>query len=173
MAKRDIFEIVSKAFGLYCIVQFIRSTPAVVGAIIVNQPDVITNRPLYIALMSLYPLTFLFLSIIFIRKSNAISNYFFSKSDPNRYSEDMRKDENPAYAKLSFWIVIIGFYYLISSTGTVLSGLPAIYAKVKEGYFLTHDPFLPQAVIFVMSLGCILKSEKIEEYIFKLKIKKT
>lgn len=173
MTKRDVFEIIAKAFGLYCIVQFIRSTPAVIGAIVVNQPDFITNRPLYISLMSLYPLIFLFLSVIFIRKSDAVVNFFFSKTIPNRPSEDLRNDENPPYGKLSFWIVIIGFYYLISSSATVLSGLPAIYAKVKEGWFLTHDPFLPQALIFIMSLVCILKSEKIEEIIIKLKIKKT
>jgi hypothetical protein len=173
MTKRDVFEIISKAFGIYCIVQFIRSTPAVIGAIVVNQPDFITNRPLYISLMSLYPLIFLFLSVIFIRKSDRLTNFFFPKSNVDNPSEDQRGDQNASYAQLSFWIVIIGFYYLISSTASVLTGLPAIYAKVKNGWFLTHDPFLPQALIFIMSIVCILKSEKIEELIIKLKIKKT
>jgi len=169
MTKRDIFEIISKVFGLYCIVQFITSTPAVIGAIVVNQPDFITNRPLYISLMSLYPLIFLFLSVIFIRKSDAVENFFFLKSHLNKPSENLRNDEKPPYSKLSFWIVIIGFYYLISSTATVLTGLPVICEKIKTGWFLTHDPFLPQALIFIMSLICILKSEKIEELINKLR----
>ena len=173
MTKGDVFEIIAKAFGLYCIVQFIRSTPAVIGAIVVHQPDFITNRSLYISLMSLYPLIFLFLSVVFIRKSDTVAYFFFPKSNFDKQSEDLRNDEKPPYAKLSFWIVIIGFYYLISSTATVLTGLPAIYAKVKDGWFLTHDPFLPQALIFIMSIVCILKSENIENFIIKLKKKKT
>ncbi len=174
MTKSDFFEIIAKVFGLYCFIQFITSTPSVIGAIVVNQPDFITNRPLYISLMSIYPLIFLFLSVIFIRKSDAVANFFFLKSDlKNPTSENLRNYEKPPYSKLSFWIAIIGFYYLISSTATVLTGLPTIFAKVKEGWFLTHDPFLPQALIFIMSLLCLIKSEKIEEFINKLRDNKT
>jgi len=64
-------------------------------------------------------------------------------------------------------------HYLISSTATVLSGLPTIFAKVKEGWFFTHDPFIPQALIFIMSLIYILRCERIEEIVLKLKYKKT
>ena len=78
MLKHDIFEIIAKAFGLYCIVQLIRSTPAVFGAIVVNQPEFITNKPLYIFAMLLYPLVFLLLSLIFILKMHHFSKWIIS-----------------------------------------------------------------------------------------------
>jgi hypothetical protein len=173
MLKRDVFEIIAKIFGHYCVVQLIRSTPAVIGAIVIDQPDFITNKPLYIMTMSLYPLVFLFLAVIFLWKSNLITKLFYSESSPMDEYNDQIKNESPPYTKLSFWIVIIGFYYLISATASVLSGLPSIFMKLREGWFFTHDPFLSQTLILLMSLVCIFKSEKIEEVIKKVKYKKT
>ena len=173
MLKRDIFEIIAKAFGLYCIVQLIRSTPAVFGAIVVNQPELITNKPLYIFSMLLYPLVFLVLSLIFILKSEWITKIFFPESSSTIDREDQSKNERPAYGKLSFWIIIIGFYYLLSSAASFLSGLPTVFVRLKEGWFFTHDPFLPQTLILIMSLVCIFKSERIEEIMKKINHKKT
>lgn len=173
MLKRDVFEIITKVFGLYCIVQFIRSTPAVIGAIVVDQPEFITNKTLYIMLMSSYPLVFLILSVMFIKKSDSITKLFYPVSISVGAPEGLTEDEIPPYAKLSFWIVIIGIYYLISATAAILSGLPSILTKLREGWFYTHDPFLPQTLIFIMSLICIFRSEKIEEFIKNMKHQKT
>ena len=173
MQKSDVFEIITKIFGLYCIVQFIRSMPATFGAIVIDHPEFITNKPLYVISMSLYPIVFLLLAIIFIFKSDQITKLFFPKSVTMSTSEHHFSEEKPAYEKLSFWIVIVGFFYLISSTASVLSGLPTIFIKMKTGWFLTHDPFLPQALTFIMSLFCVFRSEKIEEFINKHKMKET
>ena len=173
MHKRDVFEIMTKLFGLYCIVQFIRSMPATFGAIVIAQPEFITNKFLYIISMSSYPIVFLVLSIIFIFKSGRIAKLFFPKSSTLSDSEHHIADEKPAYEKLSFWIVIVGIYYFVSSSATVLAGLPTIFVKLETGWFLTHDPFLPQALTFIMSLFCVFRSEKIEEFINKHKMKET
>ncbi len=173
MQKRDVFEIITKLFGLYCIVQFIRSMPATFGAIVIDHPEFITNKPLYVIAMSLYPIVFLFLSIIFIFKSERITKLFFPKSFTTGDSEHHLAEEKLAYEKLSFWIVIIGIYYFVSSSATVLAGLPTIFVKLETGWFLTHDPFLPQALTFIMSLFCVFRSEKIEEFINKHKMKET
>jgi hypothetical protein len=173
MRKHDVFEIITKVFGLYCIVQFIRSAPAVFAAIAVNQPEFVTNVALYIVTISLYPLVFLVLSVIFIFKSDLITQFLCPELGSKVAFDDHIETERPAYGKLPFWITIIGIYYLISSTASVLSGLPTIFIKMKEGWILTHDPFIPQTLILIMSLACIFKSEKIEEIINKLKHKKT
>lgn len=173
MQKRDVFEIITKIFGLYCIVQFIRSMPATFGAIVIDHPEFITNKPLYVISMSLYPIVFLLLAIIFILKSDQITKLFFPKSSISSESEHHLADEKPAHEKLSFWIVIIGIFYLVSSVATVLAGLPTIFVKLETGWFFTHDPFLPQTLIFLIALCCIFKSEKIEEFINKQKKKET
>ena len=173
MKKRDVFGIIVKAFALYCIVQFIRSTPAVIGAIVIDQPEFITNRPLYILLMSLYPIAFIALAFIFIRYSELIVSFFFKEPDTRADSNAEQNSEKPLYENLSFWIILIGIYYFISATASVLSGLPSLPTKVKEGWFFTHDPFLPQALILIMSILCILKSDKIVEMIDKIKNRRT
>ena len=173
MRKRDVLEIIIKIFGLFCIVQFIRSMPATFGAILIAQPEFITNKPLYVISMSSYPIVFLLLSIIFIFKSSLISKYLLTESTPMSIREDQNEAEKPVYSKLSFWIIIIGFFYLVSSTAAVLSGLPTIFIKMKTGWFLTHDPFLTQALTFIISLFCVFRSEKVEEFINKHKKKET
>ena len=173
MIRRDVFGIIVKTFALYCIVQFIRSTPAVIGAIVIDQPDFTTNKPLYIFLMSLYPIAFMILAFIFIRNSESIVNFFYAKTDAGVDSKVELKSEKPSYENLSFWIILIGIYYFISATASVLSGLPSLPTKVKEGWFFTHDPFLPQALILIMSIFCILKSDKIVEIIDKIKNRRT
>lgn len=104
---------------------------------------------------------------MFIKKSDSITKLFYPVSSSVGAPEGLTEDEIPPYAKLSFWIVIIGIYYLISATAAILSGLPSILTKLREGWFYTHDPFLPQTLIFIMSLICIFRSEKIEEIIKK------
>lgn len=173
MIKRDVFGIVVKAFALYCIVQFIRSTPAVIGAIVIDQPEFVTNRPLYILLMSLYPIVFIALAFIFIKNSESIVDFFYAKSDNEDEMNAESKNAKFSYEGLSFWIIIIGIYYFISATATVLSGLPSLHTKVREVWFFTHDPFLPQTMVLIMSIFCILKSDRIVELIDKAKSRRT
>ena len=165
MSKLDVLEIVSKSFGLYCIVQTIKYIPAVIGAIVINQPEFITNKTLYIVSTLMYPIVFLLLSIVFILKTEWIVKILFSTSSLENIRQSKTNSDKPNYEKLSFWITLIGVYYLLSSIAIVLYSLPTIFIKLKEGWFFTHDPFLPKTIILILSLICIFKSERIERII--------
>jgi len=165
MSKHAALEIVSKIFGLYCIVQFIRSTPAVIGAIVVDNPEFVTNKALHAVLMSLYPLIFLLLSFIFIRKTEFIVKLIESKPNNSDSTESILSQDNSAYSKLSFWIIILGIFYFISAASVFLIGIGTLAIRLREGWFLTHDPLLPQTIILILSLICIFRSEQVAELI--------
>ena len=112
------------------------------------------------------------LAFIFIRYSELIVDFFYPKSDTGFDTNAEIKDERPSYESLSFWIILIGIYYFISSSAAVLSGLPSLPAKVQGGLFI-HAPFLPQVMILIMSTFCILKSDKIVNIIDKAKNRTT
>lgn len=167
MSKQNVLEIVCKIFGLYCIVQFIRSTPAVLFSYGVDSTEVISisNITLHIFLRLLYPLMFLALSYIFIKKSEFIISLFESKTNDRNEAEATLSPDLTIYSEMHFWIIILGIYYFISAVSTVLIGIWTFTIKVKEGWFILHDPLLPQTIILVLSLICIFRSEQIANII--------
>ena len=120
MTKHNVLEIVIKSFGLYCLIQFIRSAPAVASAITLDQPGFVSNRALYASLMCLYPLLHLILSYIFLRKSQVIMKLFGSFNSESKIPTTDSNEPQTIYAKLSFWITIIGLYYFVSSVVPIL-----------------------------------------------------
>ena len=161
MTKQNILEIVVKAFGLYCLIQVIRSAPGVLIAITLDQSEFVANRGPYASLMALYPLLHLILAYIFLKKSDIVLKIFGSaKSDPSVSIAEL-DEERPIYAKLSFWITIIGLYYFVSSTSVMVSWLVKFAIKQGDGMYLVHDSFLPQALIFALSIIFIFRSENV------------
>ncbi len=165
MTKQNVLEIVLKTFGLYCLMQFIRSTPAVASAIALDQPGFVSNRALYASLMCLYPLLHLFLAYIFLKKSQLVMKLFGSIDAKSIHPSNDSNQLQPIYAKLSFWITIIGLYYFISSASVVVSRLGTIAINLGEGMYLAHDPLLPQAFIFILSIIFIFRSQRVASYI--------
>lgn len=165
MTKQNILEIVVKTFGLYCLIQIIRSAPGVLSAITLDQSEFVTNQAFYASLMALYPLLHLILAYIFLKKSNIVLKMFGSGKSDSSLSTAELNEEQPIYAKLSFWITIIGLYYFVSSASIVVSRIGTLAIKLGEGMYLAHDPLLPQAFIFILSLLFIFRSENVANFI--------
>jgi hypothetical protein len=165
MTRQNFLEIIVKTFGLYCLIQVIRSAPAVVSAVTLDQPDFVTSKALYASLMALYPLLHLILAYIFLRKSNIVMKLFGSGKSESLISTADPNEVQPVYAKLSFWITILGLYYFVSSVSVVVSRLGTFAIKLGEGMHLVHDPLLPQTFIFILSIIFIFRGEKVANYI--------
>ena len=86
------------------------------------------------------------------------------KSDSSVSTAELN-EERPVYAQLSFWITIIGIYYFVSSASVVVSRLGTFAIKLGEGMHLVHDPLLPQAFIFILSIIFIFRGENVANYI--------
>ena len=164
MTKENVLEIIAKTFGLYCLIQFVRSTIAVSGAIVM-EPGFVINRALYVSLISLVPLLYLVLSYVFLKKSQIIMKIIGVNDAEHQIAESESGQAQPVYAKLSFWVVLIGLYYFVSSVSALVSYIGTLAIKLEKGMFLIHDPVLPQAFIFILSLVFIFRSEKVVDFI--------
>ena len=165
MSKQAVLEIASKIFGLYCIVQFIQSTPAIIAAIVIQNREFISNICLHIALTSLYPLVFLALAYLFIVKTETIIKIICPESEKVAVSESTYPENDALYNKLHFWILILGVYFFIFAISKVLIGIGTLAYKLKNGWFIAHDPVLPQAITLILSIFCIFRSEQIAKFI--------
>jgi hypothetical protein len=165
MSKQTALEITYKIFGLYCIVKFIQSTPAVIAAIVIDNVEIIPNKTLHAVLTSLYPLLFLLLAYIFLMKSETVTKIIGSKRNDIADPESSYSENDSLYIKLHFWIMIIGIYYFISAISKVLVGIGTFAIKLRDGWFIMHDPLLPQTIIVALSLICIFRSEQVAKFI--------
>ena len=165
MPKQAVLEISSKVLGLYCIVQFFQSTPAIIAAIIGQNREFISNQTLHIVKTSLYPLVFLTLAYILLTKSETISEIIGSKKGKVVPGESTYLDNDALYTKLHFWILILGICFFISAVATVLTGMVALSYKLKNGWFILHDPVLPQAITLILSIFYIFRSEQIANFL--------
>jgi hypothetical protein len=165
MSKQAVLEIVSKIFGLYCIVQFIQSTPAIIAAIVVDNAKFIPNKTLHIFLTSLYPLTFFVLAYIFLMKSEIITKIIRSERESIATTESNFSENDLLISKLHFWIIILGIYYFISAISKVLIGIGTLSYNLRDGWFIAHDPLLPQAITLILSIFCIFRSEQVAQFI--------
>ena len=76
------------------------------------------------------------------------------------------KQEEPetglaAKPSLRFWIVLIGFYFLVSATGGAVA---QVWTLTVRGAFMYYK-FLPELVTLVLSIACILKARAIETWL--------
>ena len=172
MTKQNFLEIVVKSFGLYCLIQFIRSAPAVASAFTLGESGFVTSKALYASLMAIYPLLHLILVYIFLRKSNIVMKLLGSAKFDSSISMADLNEVQPRPAWLSFWITIIGLYYFVSSVSVVVSRMGTLAIKLGEGWHSVHDPLLPQAFIFILSIIFIFRGENVANFI-KSKSKNT
>ena len=165
MSKQTVLEIAARIFGLYCIVQFFQSIPAIIAAIVVPNRELISNKTLHIVLTSLYPLVFLALAYIFLVKSDTITKITGSQRETAAGTEFTYPENEALYNKLHFWILILGIGYFISAISSILLGMGTLSYKLKNGWFIAHDPVLPQAITLILSLLYIFRSEQIAKFI--------
>jgi uncharacterized membrane protein YbaN (DUF454 family) len=165
MSKQAVLEIASKIFGLYCFVQFIQSTPAIIAAIVVDNAEFIPNKTLHIFLTSLYPLIFFVLAYIFLMKSEIIIKIIGSGRGNIATIESNFSENDSLPYKLHFWIIILGIFYFISAISRVLIGIGTLSYKLRDGWFIAHDPLLPQTITLILSIFCIFRSEQVAKFI--------
>ena len=165
MSKQAVSEIASRVFGLYCIVQFVQSTPAIIAAIGFQNREFISNKTLHFVLTSIYPLVYLALAYIFLVKSEWIIKIVGLERENVAVTESTYPENDALYNKLHFWILILGICFFISAVSNILVGMGTLTYKLKNGWFIAHDPVLPQAATLILSVIYIFRSEQIAKFL--------
>ena len=165
MSKRKLMEVVSVAFGFYCLIWFIKSIPSVGMAFVMKESGFITSQIQYALLLSIFPILNLVLAYLFLCKTHFIVTLFtLGEIEPINHEEKTGETQY-VYTDLSFWIKIMGLYYLVSSASIFISRLGTIAIRLSEGWSLAYDPLLPQAFILIFSLIFIFRSKRVEDFI--------
>ena len=158
MNKRDILEIGVKLFGIYCIISFAGSIPAIGMAInTAFSSKFILSPPIYILMPCLLSAFYLILAVIFLSQGRVIAC-----SLARDEQSDLKREvsELPPHARLSFWIILMGIYYFISSASSLLSHLMAFSMTDRGVYFRVE--IASNVLVLVLSIALILGSRKIE-----------
>lgn len=111
-----------------------------------------------IALSVLVPLAFwLIIGLLLTFRTGVVTNLLWS-------SRDEPETSTIAKPSMRFWIVLIGFFFLVSSTGGVVVQIWVIVDKNIQGAVM-YFRFLPEVVTLVLSVVCIIKARAIESWL--------
>ena len=167
MSKEDVFEIVIKSIGILLFIYFLKSFAELIAFTLSPLSDL--EEYSWLATLRAIPLVLYFLSsVILVWKGHSIAMLLsnISKSDSK-----IKTEERLPCTRLSFWIVLIGAYYFVSSAAALFSRISVALVSKADLFFLGQYAleqwrfFLSQGLVFIFSLLFIFKSRMIENLI--------
>jgi hypothetical protein len=174
MSKRSVLEIIVVGFGLYCIFTAIQRLPEL-WIYFWWKPGLEGLRigySIFRLFVVLFPVFSFLIGFLLIIKTRAIASFLDSRTTPTSPAES-----DKGGCKLSFWITLIGFYYLIPATATVLSTIIAAFnqdgSDVVSALMNSGMTSWSQFFIFFFSIVIIFQSGKIEAFILRKTDRKT
>ncbi|MFO7870569.1 MAG: hypothetical protein R6V03_03955 [Kiritimatiellia bacterium] len=165
MTKRDTFDLVIKAFGIWLMAMFVRTIPMTVIQFTVDTSEFIANRPAYLALNVTHSLLYFLVASLFLLKGHTIASLLV-RTNPQEANAGA---EEPAYARLWFWITIIGLYHFLSSASALFGQLLRLTFDYSEytTISLSSRDLWPSVFMLSFSLVFIFKSKAIESFILR------
>ena len=162
MEKKKIIEIVSRVYGLYLLVQLPLALTGLIAVFSLEQAEFVKYPVLYRSWAVISPILYLIIASILISKADYISNLVVGKSDVR--SENI-PDTRHAHTKLSFWITLLGLYFLITSFSSMVRDL--IRHPLYSGDSFAWSLLLSQGLIFLASIYMVFRSKQLESFILK------
>lgn len=166
--KNDyLFDIILKAFGIYCFMVAITQSSMLCVSFFV-QPETyfkaFTNKSAYFFSQLPFLAIHFLLSYLFLFKAQHIINIINPSKNGNKSSEEMRLN----FITYSFCIKIIGLFYFVKSTSVIAAH--AVELVIIEGtisYLYSGGSFIPNIITLIISFFFISKSQYIENLITK------
>jgi hypothetical protein len=130
MNKRSIIEIAIRIYALYLITQVPMVLWGIVPVFAMDTSNFVTNPGLYRIWAIVNPFLYLFISLILLIKAPFISNVIVGKQE-----EDTRGHESSLQqSHLSFWITLLGLYFLITYVFSMIAELVKIPIMAGDHY---------------------------------------
>ena len=166
MTKREFVNLIIKVFGIYLATLFIRSIPPLFIQFTVDMSAYVRNRPAYLAANVIHTALPLVLAWFFLFRGSIIAAFIVRDDTGVTVSSD---SQSP-HAQLSFWIVLIGLYCLVSSSGELLHHVVRFfsyrrYSSSDHMIQFSTRALIPSIVSFALSLLFVFKSHLIEKWI--------
>ena len=160
MSKQDIFELAVKLFGIYCFILFLQFLMTIGAAFSMETSEFVSNVTLYRISFCTMPLIYLIVSLLLVFKGRAIAHMLAGGKTEILH---VKEEAVPTYGRLSFWIILIGVFYFVSSASKIVSD--AIAFPITHTGIFWWSRFLSQALILVLSLVFIFGSKTVEHIV--------
>ena len=163
MSKRSIVEIAIRIYALYLFTQVPMGLWGIISIFSMDISKFVTNPELYRIWAIVNPFLYLLISLILLIKAPFISKAIIGKQE-----EDSRDHESSLQqANLSFWITLLGLYFLVTYVSSMIAELIRIPIMAADHYMwsivVANGIVVGIAVFMTFSKqkGCRINNEKI------------
>ncbi len=169
MTLSDTRDLAIKLFGLYCAARAVQYFPQMLSVFSLSGQDsgLVQNTLVVILSISGPAILYAVLAWACLLKTTRVLALLWSR-DPDPVGAP-----SPVCGPttLSFWITIIGLFYLVRSTAGLISAT-WIYGVDQQMFASSYiaAQFLPDVFLFPLSIICILKAKRIETFISRDKV---
>jgi hypothetical protein len=168
--KRQVLDIVFIVFGLYFFMSLVGSLASLTFSVFMEESEYMSKGSI-ILMTGVHCTVLLLLTGLFLFKRKLLLAFFAPHTDE---IDGRSTGQEPCYARLAFWIQILGLYYFIASVSKAIGQL-AIVVSTKTRYVSSHlwwNQMGPHLVAVVIAALFIWKSEAIAHFITRIARKK-
>lgn len=162
MSKKNLFETGLRLLGIYLLLQVPLASLRIGMAFAHDVSEYFNHVLLYRSVVILSPLFLILMSSVLLFKASSIATFFISDNNP------VKQEPAPSGSiyTLSFWIILIGLFYLISSITKIISEL--MQFSVTFPAWLAWGSIFSQALMLFFAVAFIFRSNKIAGLIQRL-----
>jgi hypothetical protein len=160
MNKRDILEVAIKIIGLYLVLLFVGSMSTVGGAISTADNQFIENKTVLVGLTCLAALLYFIFAVAFLCRGRRIAEMLTQDSEIGPASE---RPLLPPYARLSFWVRLLGLYFFVSVSSRLVSAIAQAGYTIRSGFWWSR--IIGEAFELILAIIFVLKSERVSQFV--------
>ncbi len=160
MKKQDVFEIAVKLLGIYCLLQALAGISHAVLATVMDYSKYFYSKIVYVVIACLSPSLLFVVAWFLLFKGHVIAE--FLGRGVRAVHDDEADDTIPLSSRLSFWIVLMGVFNLMSSLPVLISRSLLLVPMRNEPHWWSEIVF--HVAVIGVSAVCIWKSEALEQF---------
>jgi len=160
MSKRDVLEVAIKIMGLYSLLAFFGSIPAMGGAIATADNSLIQNKSVYVWFTCIGASLYFVFAVAFLWRARRIAEMLTRDSEIGRAGE---RTELPSYSRLDFWVKILGLYFLVGVSSRLFSDVAHAGYTVLSGFWWSK--VLGEAFEVCLAVILVFKSKQVSHFI--------
>ncbi|MDD4736333.1 MAG: hypothetical protein PHP44_09525 [Kiritimatiellae bacterium] len=160
MNIRQVRDLALKIFGIYYLSNALVRAPQFASLFFSwNRNPEMAGHGFAIALSVLSPIAFwLIIGLLLTFRTPRVAGILWKSQEEPASSPTARPS-------LSFWIVLVGFFFFVSAAGgAVAEAWILAFNRQMRGSFVYYK-FFPEVVTLVLSIVCILKAQAIEAWL--------
>jgi len=158
MGKRNIIEIAIRMYALYLLVRVPMTLVGIVSAFAMDYSKLVKNPMLYKAWAIASPLLYFLIAMLLLLKSGDIAVFIVGRHEINGEPE-----EKMPYSELSFWIILLGIYFLVTSVSSIVAELVRTPLYVNDNFMWSI--LISKCVVAVTAYYMIFRSRKVANFI--------